>query len=242
MIGVWFTVFPLLFAIPLSGIISATFPKEPDRAKIMAHGTDAPGRVRRTEPVYNETFDGVHPERVYFTYLADGKTSEGTMDTLSLDTVTNWRAGDVITVRYLNGEATIPDLQAATFPTEIFVAMPLLFALIGLPFLIYAVAGALGKRKLLMFGDVRRARLLSMVPVQSFGMFGSAFLKTRFETNYTYLNDANEEIYSKSYTSDLVLLNEKKKGDEIEILVAPARTKQTLVVDSKVRKLLALDF
>jgi hypothetical protein len=225
----------------MSGIIGATFPKEPDRAKIMARGTDVPGRVRRVEPVYNETFDGVHPERVYFTYLSDGKTSEGAMDTLSLDMVSKWTAGDVITVRYLEGEATIPDLQAATFPTEVFVVMPLMFGLIGLPFLIYAVMGALGKRKVLMFGDVRRARLLSMVPVQSFGMFGSAFLKTRFETNYSYLNDANEEIYGKSYTTDLVLLNEKKRGDEIEVLVAPARTKQTAVVDSKVRKLLALD-
>jgi hypothetical protein len=64
-------------------------------------------------------------------------------------------------------------------------------------------------------------------------------LKTRFEANYVYKDDAGQEVYAKSLTTDLRLLNEKKAGDEIDILAALKRTPATQIVDAKLRELLA---
>jgi hypothetical protein len=36
------------------------------------------------------------------------------------------------------------------------------------------------------------------------------------------------------------LLNEKKKGDDIDILVVPSREDETLIIDSRVRRLLGM--
>jgi len=239
--GAWMTVFPLIFMIPMEAMMKSTFPRQPDHARIQAEGKEASGRVRRVEPVYNTVINGVHPERVLFTYVVDGQTANGSMDTLSVDLVSGWKPGDAITVKYLNGEATIPDLQTAEFPVELFVMMPLVFGILGLPFLIYALAGALRMRRLLRLGEMRRAKLFSMVPMQSFGMWGAMFLKTRFETSYTFEGEGGKVASGSSTTSDLGLLNEKKKGDDIDILVVAGRDNETLIVDCRVRRLLQMD-
>jgi hypothetical protein len=238
-IGVWFTVLPALLMVPGLAMMSGLVPREPDHARIRAQGAEAIGHVRRVETEYGVTINGMHPKRVRFSYPAGGGgLADGAMNTLSVNVVSKWNAGDPITVRYLGGEATIPDLQAVDFPVELFIAMPFAFTAAGILFLAYGVAGALRKRRVLQYGDVRRARLLAIVPVQPFGTLSGSFLKPRFETSYSFVADTGLEMYGSALAGDLGLLNEKGRGDEIEILAAPGRTKDTLVVDARVRELL----
>jgi hypothetical protein len=238
-IGIWFTVFPLLIAIPMVFFVNTFIPKEPDHAKIRANGRSAQGHVLRIETVYNVTINEVHPRRVFFDYQDGDKFKTASMDTMSVDLVAGWHPGQPLEVKCLDGQATVPELQPVDFPFWLFALMPFIFATIGVPFLGYAVKGALDKRGLLMFGDFRKAKLLSLCPVQGIGTFSTSLLKTRFEANYVYKDDAGQEVYAKSLTTDLRLLNEKKAGDEIDILAALKRTPATQIVDAKLRELLA---
>ncbi len=160
------------------------------------------------------------------------------MNTLSVDLVSTWLPGHAIVIKHLDGQATVPELQTMDFPMWLFELMPLIFAAVGIPLLVYALAGAATKKRLLQNGQVQKAKLLSMTPVQSFGTFGGSFFKTRFDTNCAFVDECGLEAFGRSLTTDLKLLNEKKAGDEIEILALPGRPRDTLVVDSRVRALL----
>jgi hypothetical protein len=123
------------------------------------------------------------------------------------------------------------------FPSE-FLFIPLIFGIFGIPAFAYAIAGALRKRRILMHGGLRPAKLLAMTPVSSFGPFGGGWFKTRFETSYAFKADDGSERFGRSLTTDLSLLNDKKRGDEVEILVLPTSDRHTLILDSKARQLL----
>ena len=124
---------------------------------------------------------------------------------------------------------TIPSLEPADFPWIIFLLMPLFFGIFGAPFLIYCLVLARNKLKVMKLGVVKKARWLAFAPVASFGT--SWFFKTRFEVNYVFQSEKGGEIFGNSLTTDLALLNEKKKGDEIEILVLPDQEMKSMIID-----------
>lgn len=227
--GAWFTVFPIIILIPISIIFTAITPHSPNRAKILAAGAETNAEVTKIETIRNEEINGVNPRRISFRYEVSGHTNLATMETLSVDDISDWKPGRQIVIRYLGGEATIPSLEPADFPWIIFLLMPLFFGFIGAPFLIYCIVRARNKLRVMKFGIMRKARLLSLAPAASFGI--SWFFKTRFEANYVFQSEKGGEIFGSSLTADLALLNEKKKGDEIEILVLPGQEMKSLILD-----------
>lgn len=229
MFGAWFTIFPLLFLIPFAIVMSTFTTHQPDHAKISASGLETNAEVVKIETVRNVEINGVNPKRIFFRYSVNGNTKQTSMDTLSIDEVSDWKSGRQITIRYLGDEATIPTLEPADFPDFIFVLMPLFFGIFGLPFLLYSIIGARNKLKIMSLGFVKKARLLSLAPINSIGMW---FLKARFEATYVFQDAKGNEIFGSSLTADLILLNEKKKGDEIEILVLPTQETKSLILDT----------
>ena len=102
----------------------------------------------------------------------------------------------------------------------------------GLPFLLYSAAGALQKWRLYIYGQhSNKAKLISMAPI---GTFFIPFVKSRFEIHYSFQNSVGQDVFGKSTISDLVLINEKKKGDEIDILYLPNDEKKSCVVDETI--------
>lgn len=227
--GAWFTILPMLFLIPFSIIITATTSHSPNRAKILAAGMETNAEVTRIETIHNEQINGINPRRISFCYQVNGHTNLASMETLSVDETSDWKPGRKIVIRYLGNEATIPSLEPADFPWAIFLLIPLFFGILGLPFLIYCIIHARNKLKVMKLGIVKKAQLLSFAPVVSFGI--SWFFKTRFEVNYVFQSEKGFEVFGKSLTTDLALLNEKKKGDEIEILVLPDQEIKSLILD-----------
>lgn len=230
MFGVWFTVFPMIFLIPFSLVMLATMSHTPNRAKILASGIETNAEVVEIETIHNEEINGVNPRKIFFCYVVNGHTNEASMETLSVEKTADWRPGQQIAIRYLGDEATIPELAPADFPWVVILVMPLFFGIFGAPFLIYCIIGARNKLKVIKFGKMKKARLLSLTPVTSFG-FSSSFFKTRFEAAYVFQNEKGVEMYGSSLTTDLALLNEKKKGDEVEILVLPDQEAKSVILD-----------
>ena len=228
--GAWFTIFPLVFMIPFSIIMTTATSNVPNRGKILSAGTETNAEVTKIEVLHNEQINGVNPRKIYFRYEADGHTNSASMETLSVEETADWKPSRQITTRYLGDAATIPSLEPADFPWIFFLLMPLLFGIFGAPFLIYCIIRARGKLKVMRLGIVKKAKLLSLAPVTSFGI-SSSFFKTRFEANYVFQNDKGAEIFGSSLTTDLALLNEKKKGDEVEVLVLPNEEAKSVILD-----------
>jgi hypothetical protein len=227
--GAWFTIFPMFILIPVSIMFAATTPHSPNRAKILAAGTETNAEIVKIETIHNEEINGVNPRRISFSFEVNGHTNLASMETLSVDEISDWKPGRQIVIRYLGDEATIPSLEPADFPWVILLLMPLFFGIFGAPFLIYCVVRARNKLKVMRLGIVKKARLLSLAPVASFGM--TWFFKTRFEANYVFQGEKGGDIFGSSLTTDLALLNEKKKGDEVEILVLPDQEMKSLILD-----------
>lgn len=196
----------------------------------MSAGIQTNAEVTRVETLHNEQINDVNPRKIYFRYFVNGHTNEASMETLSVEETADWKPGQQIVIRYLGDEATILSLEPADFPWIIFLIMPLFFGIFGAPFLIYCIIRARSKLKVMELGIVKKAKLLSLAPVTSFGM-SSSFFKTRFEANYVFQNDKGAEIFGSSLTTDLALLNEKKKGDEVEILVLPNEETKSVILD-----------
>jgi 4-amino-4-deoxy-L-arabinose transferase-like glycosyltransferase len=229
MMGLWFTLFPLIF-IPMTLALAATMPHQADFQKVSTQGMQSTGTVDRVETVYNMTINGVHPERVYFRYSDAGEERLTSMDTLSIEDVSGWKAGKQVSIRYLGTEAVIPAVQPVDFPLWLFYFMPFTFVIFGLPFLIYAAFGAIKRHRILKNGMEMSAVLLSLAPVSSLGF--SFLMKTRFEAIYSFTGRSGQPVVGKSQTTDLLLLNEKKKGDEIAILALPGTETETQIIDA----------
>ncbi len=205
--------------------------KEPDAVEISAKGQETTAEVTGIKTVENITINEVHPLKVTFHYEANGESRDGFMDTMSVDEVSGWKVGRSIPIRYLGEEATIPDLKPVDFPFFIFKAMIYAFCGIGFVALAYSLAGAFWKVAIMKNGVVRPGKLLAWVPVSSRFTW---VIKTRFEMTYSFTGINGKETFGASLTRDLALLNEKKKGDEIQVLVLPDNLKKSLAIDGPI--------
>jgi hypothetical protein len=236
--GAWLAFFPVLFLIPFSLVMSRVMPKEVDHVRIRAEGKEATARVVGVETLHNITINGTNPRQVRFTYQADGQVREGSMDTMSVETVAKWQPGQEIVIRYLGNEASVPALEPVDFPFWLFLWAPLPFMAVGVPFLLYAIAGARRQIDILRRGVAAKARFIAFAPVESRGV---RFIKTQFEVSYAYVSQSGEALTGASLTTDLALLNEKKKGDELDILVLPHQENRSLLLDGpRLKKMPAL--
>jgi hypothetical protein len=154
------------------------------------------------------------------------------MDTLSVDEVADWKPGRQIPIRYLGDEATIPSLEPVEFPLTTFLMLPLNALAIGLPFLLYC--GILARKRigLMRNGILRPARLESLAESKPFPLFlFSRSSRTRATATYSYLGTDGKQIKGTATTSDLLFMNEKTKGEEIEILIDPHQETKSILVD-----------
>ena len=226
--GVFFCIFPLLMAIPFTFLFSSLTNEEPDFDKVLNLGKDSKGIVLYKDIVSNITINGVNPIKIIYEYEVDGNKIKDSFQTMSVMSVKNWQKGEQIIVRHFDGDSIIPELEPVNFPFWIFLMIPFIFVIIGLPFLIYAVHRALKKKKLYSKGHERTAKIISMAPV---GKFIFSFFKDRFQINYSYTQFNGQEGFGKSTTTDLSLINEKAKGDEVTILFDPNNEHLNCLVD-----------
>jgi len=179
------------------------------------------------------TINDVHPEKMFFQYKIGDSVKIASMATLSVNEVADWKTGRQIPIRYLGDEATIPTLEPVEFPLTVFLMLPLNAMAVGLPFLLYCGIQARQRINLMRNGALRSARLEALVTTKPFTLFLflSSSSRTRATVTYSYIGKDNNQITATGTTSDLLFMNEKRKGDGIEILVLPERETKSLVVD-----------
>lgn len=206
--------------------------------RIRTAGKTGHGEVTRIEDVPNFSVNGIQPRRIFFRYKADGIERDASMETVSVTEVSNWQMGRVIEVSYLDGQAVIVGLKPVEFPLPLPVmlfAPVAMFVLLGFPFLAYGVTGAIWTYRLLRLGVVRPAKLLSFESQSSFLSWNRT---ARFKATYRYTDSTNREHSGSASSIDLTLLNQKKKGDEIEILVLPHDELRSTILDSATERAL----
>jgi hypothetical protein len=209
-----------------------------DEAKIRAAGKSAKGEVIQVEDVPNLSVNGVTPKRVFFRYQADVLEREASMMTESVAEVSKWQKGRPVGVRYLDGRATIVDVQPIDFP----IPMSLMWTgqvamlVLGGALLVFGLIGARRTYRLLKYGVVRPAKLVSC---EALSPSLSSRLTARFKATYVYADSTGHEIFGSATSTDLLLLSQKK-GDEVRVLVLPEDERRSAILDSPTERMLTL--
>ena len=227
--GLMTTIFSLLMSIPFVVIFSIISQDQPDFDYIFEYGKDTKGTVISKEVDYSMSINNVNPVILTYEYEVDAIKVKDSFQTMSIMTVQNIQIGDNIALKYLEGDSIIPDLRPTDFPFWIVYILDFIIVIIGLPFIYYSLHGALKKKKLYSIGQVREAKIISMAPVGNYSYF--SFLKDRFKVNYSHYKSNGKESYGESTTTDLSLINEKRKGDTIAILYDPSDEDSNCVID-----------
>jgi len=218
---------------------------------IRSTGTSTRGEVIRVEDVRGFPVDGVQPKIVFFRYQAEGVERERSMTTLSVDEVSRWQKGEPVPVLYNDKGAIIDGLEPAHLP--FFGVLMIISVSTGVPIavalLVYAILGIRRKYRLLKEGVSRQGKLISfealspfLVPEKlisrEFPQLARAESTGRFLATYLYLDATGRELRGGASSRDLMLLNGKKKGDEIEILVLPSNERRSTILDGPAERVL----
>ncbi|MDJ0707035.1 MAG: hypothetical protein QNJ46_27485 [Leptolyngbyaceae cyanobacterium MO_188.B28] len=230
-IGVVSGVFPLFVAIQLLPVLSTLDSDKPNFTLIDKKGIEVEGVIEKKEVVANTTINGEHPIKITYTYQDNEEQKRDSIETMSLLTVSNWKVGDRIQVKYFEGDSIIPDAEPVNFPFWVFGFIPLLFSFVGLSFLGWALAGTLKKRHLYLKGEERVGKVISMAPISGDSMF---FSKSSFRIHYAFENKNGDTSYGISVSSDLALMNEKRRGDDVSLLISPVSERVNCVVDERI--------
>lgn len=236
--------FGLVFGgwILILGVVMALFsfsgqPGGKHRSRVMSHGYNADATVTRVTADHHLSINGINPVIVSYSYLANGRRRVSSMETLSVELANTLRPGDPLAIRVLGDDSTVPQMEPASLD---FLWVPLLiFPVIGLFFIGFAVLGARKKCRLLASGVQSTAELIGMAPLSWWGWGRSFFNRPRFEISYFFSADDLSRQYGQSITKDLNLINEKRRGDKIDILVMPGRSSQSMVIDFGAERILA---
>src|SRR5579862_6896703 len=184
LIGLMFTLMSVVQVAVYTVVILPHFPDQ-DVEKIRREGKDVEGEVTRIEEVPNFELNGIHPKRICFQYKANGVQRYECIETLSVAEIAKWQPGQAVDVRYLGERAVIVGLEPVAFPFPVSFMYGAfgMFALLGVPFLVYSVRGSLRKYRVLRHGVVRPAKLHSF---DSQTTFLTWHRSSRFKATYAY--------------------------------------------------------
>lgn len=229
--GLFFGIFPSIIAIRFLLILLTLNADKPNFTLIDKKGIEVEGVIDKKEIVSNTTINGENPIKVTYTYQDNEGVKRDSIETMSLSTVNNWKVGDKIRVKYHEGDSIIPDAEPVNFPFWVFSLIPLIPSCVGLTFLGWGLAGAWKKRYLYSRGEERVGKIISMAPTGGDRMF---FLKPSFRIHYAFENQNGKTSYGDSVSSDIALMNEKRKGDDIFLLISPVNERVNCVLDERI--------
>jgi hypothetical protein len=233
--GAMFLAIPVLQYLVVTLVMVPVFQGQ-DEAKIRAEGRAAKGEVIRVEDVPNLSINGISPKRVFFHYQADGVERETSTITVSVAEVAKWQKGRRVDVRYLDGRATIVDVQPVDFPIPMsFIwAGQIAMLCLGGALLGFGVVRARRAYGLLKHGVVRPAKLVSC---EALSLTMWSHLAPRFNATYVYADSSGHEIFGCATSADLLLLSQKK-GEEVRVLVLPGDERRSTILDSAAERVL----
>jgi hypothetical protein len=200
-----------------------------DYKEIVRSGTPATARITDISLVTNVNVNGQSPRLITYQYSSNGQPCTDQFETFDTEQASTLRPSDTLAIKVLDGESVIPSLKPYSFPhTALLAAIPILFALIGLPFLLIGALPTLKKYRLYRHGLARTGTVQGITarPIRTFS--GSS--TPSYIVSYQYAGSANPQLFGESSTNDLLFVQEKKFGDPVGIFVsATDETKSCLV-------------
>lgn len=206
----------ILMSIAIFFIFSANEGDAPkvDYNLINQEGTETVAKITDIETLYNTKVNGVHPTIISYQYVDNGRTINFKYKTLAERKAQLLEIGAEIPIKELNGESIIKDLKP--FDATILKYILLLLFLIGLPFLLYAIYQSQKKLKLYKYGTISSGKIISIVPrsrsKKSHSSQGAII-------HYQYTTTKGESLLGKSFTNDLLVINNTKEAASLPIFI-----------------------
>jgi hypothetical protein len=163
-----------------------------------------------------------------YEYQDDGRTVSDHFETLDKDKIKDIAVGSKINILVYENQSTIKSLVPFSFPVGAFYILPAMFFIIGTAFLLIGFIPALGKFNLYKHGIVKDAYIVSVSAETGFGF--PLNRRQNMIVNYYYTDAHGNKIFGDSTTDDLLMLNGKKTGDEIKILVSEADERKSCLI------------
>lgn len=205
-----FILFPIIIIINLVG-------KQPyqdyNYNDIEAKGIELPAKVSGIKILYNQTYNGYHPQVISYTYQNNGRPASDKFETI--EDIQGLKDGDTIKIKVLNGESKIKGLESFSFPFGIFFIIPGIFFSIGLIFLLIVSVPAWKLYNLYRKGIVKDAVI---VEIHNYARGVINFRKDLL-VNYYYTGSHGNKVFGSSLT-DMTILMEKQLNDTIKIFVS----------------------
>ena len=188
-----------------------------DFDKIEQNGTEQNAKITDLRPVNNVTINGEHPLKISYEFLDNGLTKSDKFQTMDLEKTNEMKIGSEIKIKTFEHQSKIQNLEPFTFPFYMFYILPLIFLIVGIPFLAIGLVPALRDYNLYKNGNVKEATIISMLPNSGLPISG---IGQSILINYYYLSSNGEKIFGKTKTTDFSIMTEKKAEDTIEIFVS----------------------
>jgi hypothetical protein len=229
--GLAFILGPILLLVPMLFLKSAT--QRPfenyDYEEIIRDGTPATARITDISLVTNVNVNGQSPRLITYQYTNEGQPRTDQFETFDTERVSALHPNDELSIRVLDGKSIIPSLKPFSFPfTALFLAIPGLFALIGLPFLLIGLLPTLKKYRLYRHGLVRTGTVQGITAQSRIASLASAV--PNYVVSYQYAGLTQPQLFGESSTNDLLLVNGKKLGDTVQILISPTDEKSSCLL------------
>jgi len=230
-IGLIFTFLSIFVMFPLILILSATL-KEPyekyDFNAIKENGVEKKAKITDIASINNVTINGLHPDLISYEYNNKGQTISDKFETLDREITKSYEVGKVITVLSYNNQSVIKSLEPFGFPFGMFLIMPAIFLLIGIPFLLIGLIPALKTFNLYKTGIIMDANVVSIE--SNGGLIAFRGQQASFLVNYYFSDSIGGKVFGASSTTDYLILNETKAGDSVKIFVAENNNSKSCLV------------
>lgn len=192
---------------------------------INQEGTETVAKITDIETQYNTKVNGVHPTIISYQYEDNGRTINFKFKTLAERKAQRLEIGAEIPIKKLNGQSIIKDLKP--FDATILKYVLLLLFLIGLPFLLYAVYQSQKKLKLYKYGTISNGKILSIVPRRR-------SKKSQYSqgaiVHYQYKTTKGQSLIGKSFTDNLLIINNKKEAATLPIFVSKDQEEKSCII------------
>lgn len=229
LVGLLFVFGALFFMFPLLLVLMPQLKTDQDRYDydaISQRGEIVTATVRDLQQLRNVTVNGQHPLRIGYDYPANGALKQDVFQTFDLDKARRLEVGDTVTVRSYQGQSAIVGLENFRFPYFLFFLIPVVFVLIGTPFLFFGMLPVWKKFNLYRSGIPRKGTLVAMTPKTS---RYARHANPHVSVDYYFTGTGGERVFGNASTADFSILNEKKSGDDLKLLVSEDEKNSCLV-------------
>jgi hypothetical protein len=176
----------------------------------------------------NIAIDNKHPTVISYRFTLGGKDYFSKYRTLENDKLSTLQINNTVNIKYLKGESKIDGIEPFSFSIVSFLFVPLPFFIIGMLVIIFSLKPYLAEKRVIKFGISKEATVISFF---SFSGLPIINLGKHILVSYIYYSKDGKRIHGTSKIFNLSILDGKKIGDAIEILVSKKDEEESTILD-----------